>query len=348
MRRDPDAAIEQFLRRAQSAAERGAKLTDHLLSFARKQPLRRERCDVNRLIAGFNDLLKRTIGPSVDVRQALASGLWAVMADSTQFEMALLNLAMNARDAMPEGGTLVIATTNVNARSPDLPDDLASGEYICVSVRDNGTGMSAEVAAKVFEPFYTTKEVGKGTGLGLSQVYGFCKQLDGTATLSSELGVGTCVSLLLPRAPQLAEVSSPARVILAETPPNVQSNGARLLVIDDEQGVREVAVDSLSALGFDVVEAESAQRGLEILSDCSRVDLAVVDFAMPEMDGFEFIRRARLSRPGLPCLLVTGYTEDNKFAAASSSGIMILRKPYRINDLAATVEHLLAAARAPV
>jgi signal transduction histidine kinase len=177
MRRNPDPAVEQFLRRAQRAAERAARLTDHLLSFARKQPLRRERCDVNYLVSDFNDLLKRTIGPSVDVRQGLADGIWPVMADPTQFEMALLNLAMNARDAMPKGGTLVIETMNLATGSADLPSDLAPGDYARVSVRDNGTGMSAEVMAKAFDPFYTTKEIGRGTGLGLSQVYGFCKQL---------------------------------------------------------------------------------------------------------------------------------------------------------------------------
>jgi PAS domain S-box-containing protein len=342
LRRVANPEIEQFLQRAQRAAEQGARLTDHLLSFARKQPMRRERCDVNHLIAGFNDLLKRTIGPSIDVRQALSDGLWTVMADPTQFEMALLNLAMNARDAMPEGGTLVIATSNVVAGSPTLPDDLAPGDYTCVSVRDSGTGMSAEAAAKAFEPFYTTKEIGKGTGLGLSQVYGFCKQLDGTATLSSELRAGTCVGLLLPRAPQSAVVVSPTPALPAATPPDVQQQRARLLVIDDQPEVREVAVESLAMLGFDVVEAESARLGLEILGNDPRVDLAVVDFAMPEMNGLEFIRRARLCRPDLPCLLISGYAEVNEVGAASSDGIMFLHKPYRINDLATAIGRLLA------
>jgi PAS domain S-box-containing protein len=343
-RRASDPAVERFLQNAQHAAERGAKLADHLLSFARKQPLRREPCDLNRLIASFKDLLARTIGPTVDVRLALADDLWTVMADATQFELALLNLAVNARDAMPEGGTLFIATTNVAAGSPDLSSDLAPGDYACVSVRDTGTGMSEDVAAKVFEPFYTTKEVGKGTGLGLSQVYGFSKQLGGTATLSTEVGAGTSVRLLLPRAPEAAAVASPAQVVLAEPLSNVQPSGARLLVIDDEPDVRDVTVEALRTLGFDVVAAESARRGLELLGNGAPIDLAVVDLSMPEMNGVEFIRRAQISRPDLPCLLITGYFDVSKLGDALSGGTPILRKPYRMTELAATIDHLLAQA----
>lgn len=342
LRHASDPAVERFLQNAQHAAERGARLTDHLLSFARKQPLRWEPCDLNRLIASFKDLLARTIGPTVDVRLALADDLWTVIADGTQFEMALLNLALNARDAMPNGGTLVIATTNVAAGSLELPSDLAPGDYACVAVRDTGTGMSEEVAAKAFEPFYTTKEVGKGTGLGLSQVYGFSKQLGGTVALSSEVGAGTSVSFFLPRAPEPGAVASPARVLLAEPLPNVQPNGARVLVIDDDPDVRDVTADALRALGFDVVVAESARRGLELLGNGAPVDLAVVDFSMPEMNGIEFIRRARISRPNLPCLLVAGYEYVSKLGDASSGGTTILRKPYRMHELAATIDHLLA------
>jgi CheY-like chemotaxis protein len=169
------------------------------------------------------------------------------------------------------------------------------------------------------------------------------QQLEGTATVSSTFGAGTCVSLLLPRAPPLAMVASPARMPRAKAPPDVRPNGARLLVIDDEPDVREVAVDSLFTLGFDVVEAESSWAGLKILGGDLRVDLVVVDFAMPEMNGLELIRRARLSHPNLPCLLVTGYAEVAELDAESSSGISILRKPYRINDLATAVGDLLAA-----
>jgi PAS domain S-box-containing protein len=347
-RRAVDPVVQKFLGRSQMAAERGAKLVDHLLSFARKQPLRRAACDLNLIITNFNDLLKRTIGSMVDVRLALAIDLWTVMADPTQFEMAILNLAVNARDAMPDGGTLVVETTNLATGSPELPTDLEPGDYVCVSVQDDGTGMSAEVEARVFEPFYTTKGVGKGTGLGLSQVYGFSKQLGGTTTVSSQLGAGTTIGLLLPRALELEQVMPTARLPVTRMLLDVQTRNGRLLVIDDETDVRGVAVEALSTLGFDVAEAESGRLGLDILSKGSRVDLAVVDFSMPEMNGLEFIRRARLSRPDLPCLLVTGYADASELLDASSADIRVLRKPYRIGDLAAALDSLLLQSAAPV
>ena len=339
--RSSDPVTMRFLQNAQYAAERGAKLTDHLLSFARKQPLRREPCELNQLSLRFKDLITRAIGPAIEVRMTLADDLWTVMADANQFEMALLNMAVNARDAMPEGGRLVIATMNVAAGSPDLPSDLDPGDYARVSMQDTGTGMSAEVASRAFEPFYTTKQVGKGTGLGLSQIYGFSKQLGGTAMLSSEPGRGTRVDLLLPRAPKLQAIILPAPNA-GDAPADRRPNGARLLVIDDEPDVRTVTVDTLRTLGFEVVSAESARLGLEILDRGVPVDLVVTDFSMPEMNGIEFIRRAHLSRPNLPCLLVTGYADISDPADMSASDIVILRKPYRMKQLSAVVGQLLA------
>ncbi|WP_428376442.1 response regulator [Lichenicoccus sp.] len=345
--RATDPAVKKFLRNAQQAAERGAKLTDHLLSFARKQPLRRESCDLNRLSTDFAALIRRTVGAAIEVRLTLAAGLWPVMLDATQFEMALLNLAVNASHAMPGGGVIEISTRNVPAGSDGLPGDLDPGDYTCVAVQDDGSGMSAEVAARAFEPFYTTSTIGKSTGLGLSQVYGLSKQLGGTTILTSRAGRGTCVSLLLPRAlhaPLAAPVpQSVADQSVAVTPPaDVQPTDARLLVIDDDPDVREVTVETLRALGFDVVAAESAKLGLDILHSGLELDLVVTDFSMPEMNGIEFIRHAHLSHPQLPCLLVTGYAETSDFAEAISGGITILRKPYRMKELAATIERLRA------
>ena len=334
-------ALDRFLQNAQHAAERGAKLTGHLLAFARKQPLRREQCNLNQLSVRFKDLITCAIGPTIEVSMDLADQLWTVMADSTQFEMALLNLAVNARDAMPEGGKLVIATANVGALSPDLPSELDRGDYACVSVQDHGTGMSAEVASKAFEPFYTTKPVGKGTGLGLSQVYGFCKQLGGTAMLSSKLGTGTRVDLLFPRAVEVAPMALPAPVLHAQPLPNVQVNSARLLVIDDEPDVLNVTVNTLRSLGFSVVAAESVKVGLELLENGVLVDLVVTDYSMPEMNGIEFIRHVHRTHPDLPCLLVTGYADVSDPVTASTQSVMILRKPYRMKQLAATVGQLL-------
>ena len=340
--RATDPIVKRFLGNAQQAAERGAKLTDHLLSFARKQPLKRESCDLNRLSSDFSALIRRTVGTAIEVRLTLAADLWPVMLDATQFEMALLNLAVNASHAMPGGGVLEISTHNVAAGSVELPGDLDPGDYICVAVQDDGSGMSAEVAARAFEPFYTTSTIGKSTGLGLSQVYGLSKQLGGTTTLDSRLEGGTCVSLLFPRAqyaPAIAPVPQLAPAMpLGDMPPN----DARLLVIDDDPDVREVTVETLRALGFDVVAAESAKRGLDILQSGLELDMVVTDFSMPEMNGIEFIRNIHLSHPDLPCLLVTGYAETSDFAEAISGGITILRKPYRMKELAATIERLRA------
>lgn len=334
--------LKRFLQNAQHAAERGAKLTDHLLSFARKQPLRWEPCDLNQLITSFRDLIARTIGALVDVQLALADNLWLVMADATQFEMALLNLAVNARDAMSGGGKLVIATNNVVAHSSGLPNDLAPGDYTCVSVRDTGCGMGTEVACRAFEPFYTTKRSGEGTGLGLSQVYGFSKQLGGSATLSSKVGMGTQVELFIPRALEVVKTTPPLQLALADPLMDLQRSGTRILMVDDEADVRDVTVDVLHSLGFDVVAAENARQGLEILNKDLLIDLLLTDFSMPQMDGIEFIQKARVLNPGLPCLLVTGYAELSRFADALSDGIMILRKPYRMKQLAEAIDRLMA------
>nr|WP_321984221.1 response regulator [uncultured Lichenicoccus sp.] len=338
--RATDPTVKKFLRNAQQAAERGAKLTDHLLSFARKQPLRREVCDLNRLSTDFAALIRRTVGTDIEVRLKLADGLWPVMLDATQFEMALLNLAVNAGHAMPGGGVIEISTRNVAAGSDELPDDLDPGDYTCVAVQDDGSGMSAEVAAHAFEPFYTTSTIGKATGLGLSQVYGLSKQLGGTTILTSRSGGGTCVSLLFPRALHAPAAAPVPQLIPAMPLADVQPSDARLLVIDDDPDVREVTVETLRALGFDVVAAESAKLGLDILHSGLELDLVVTDFSMPEMNGIEFIRHAHESHPHLPCLLVTGYAETSDFAEAISGGITILRKPYRMKELAATIERL--------
>jgi PAS domain S-box-containing protein len=337
-----DPTARRLLQNAQHAAERGAKLTDHLLSFARKQVLRVEPSDLNGLLASFEDLLVRTIGPAVDITLTLAEDLWPAMVDPSQFQMAILNLAVNARDAMPEGGSFSIATRNIPAGSPDLPKDLSRGDYACVSVQDTGTGMTAEVAVKAFEPFYTTKEIGKGTGLGLSQVYGFSKQLGGTAMVTSQLGTGTGVFLFLPRAGKVAAMASPPQGLHAEPVPPAPSNGVRVLVVDDDPEVLKVVAHALRTLGFDAVTADSGRRGLEMLATGMPVGLAVVDFAMPGMNGIEFIRRLRVSRPNLPCMMITGYADVSKFGDPASGGTLVLRKPYRLKELAAMIDQLLA------
>ena len=330
----------RLLGRAQDAAERGAKLTDHLLSFARKQPLSREICDINQLITTINSLIKRTIGSSVLIKLNLSSDLWPVMADPVQFEMVLLNIVVNARDAMPKGGTITVATHNSPATSADQPRDLSLGDYTCISVQDTGVGMSKELMHKVFEPFFTTKKIGEGTGLGLSQVYGFCKQIGGSATLSSEVGAGTCINLFLPRTAGLNPGQSAADLALEIREPLIAPRPRRALVVDDDPHVLELTSEMLQRLGFDTVSADNGVHGMEILDSSTPVDFLVTDFSMPVMNGLELIRHARTSNPNLPCLLVTGFADVGNFAEAAAEKITVLRKPYKMSDLAFNVDSM--------
>ena len=334
----------ECIRRAERAARRGALLTDHLLSFARKHPLNLQSTDLNALIRTFEELILQAVGAPISVRLDLTERPWNVLVDINQFEMALLNLAVNARDAMPAGGILVIATSTVNLEESGPPDDLNGGDYTCVSITDSGEGMPQEVLDKVFEPFFTTKPVGKGTGLGLSQVYGFSKQAGGTTTVSSVVGTGTCVTITLPRS--LLTTSSISR-------PAAQANTdiavmkavqARILVVDDEPDVLYITVEVLRSFGHDVVFAAGATQGLEILESDLSVGLVATDYSMPGMNGLEFIRQINSLRPEIPCLLITGYADIDEIAQATSRGTCVLRKPYQMGDLAKSVEKMLEAA----
>ena len=333
-------SVLRLLNRAQRAAERGAKLTDHLLSFARKQPLSRETCDVNQLITSLHDLIRRTIGSSVAIELNLASDLWPVVADHVQFEMVLLNIIVNARDAMSNGGTITVATHNSPEASADQPSDLSPGDYTRISVRDTGVGMTAELMHKVFEPFFTTKKIGEGTGLGLSQVYGFCKQIGGSVALSSEVGAGTCINLFLPRTTVLNPDRSVADLALEIREPLTTPRPRRALVVDDDPNVLEITSEMLQMLGFEVVSADNGVHGMEILEGGTHVDFLVSDFSMAVMNGLEFIRRAKTSNPGLPCLLITGFADIGNFAEAAADEITVLRKPYKMNDLALNINSM--------
>jgi CheY-like chemotaxis protein len=313
------------------AVDRGAQLTHRLLAFSRKQHLQPRPVDINRLVAGLGDLVARTLGGTIQVRMALADGLWPALVDPTQIELALLNLAINARDAMPDVGVLTIATRNAAVAGP--ADDLASGNYVVLEVIDTGTGMSEEVLARAFEPFFTTKDVGKGTGLGLSQVYGVVNQLGGTVRLDSRVGQGTTVALYLPRSE--AEPAEETESRSAAT----RQREAVVMVVDDDPDVRELAVESLSQLGYRVVEAASGMAALALIDRGQVVDLLVADFAMPGMNGRVFANEAKLRRPGLRVLYVTGYAEAS--ALALEPGEILLEKPFRIVELAKHVAEML-------
>jgi signal transduction histidine kinase/CheY-like chemotaxis protein len=322
----------RVLRLAGSAAHAtrsAAKLTQQLLAFSRTQQLNLEPVELNALVEGMNDLLERAIGPQIVKRRELASTPLWVMADANQLELAILNLAINARDAMPNGGELAIVTSVLDHVDGPLP----ARRYGVVAVRDTGTGIPPHLLARVFDPFFTTKGLGKGTGLGLSQVFGIAEQSGGTARIDSTEGLGTTVSILLPTTtpPALAGALESAGLFSG-------SRTASVLVIDDDDAVRQFLVESLDMLGFRVREAADGQAGLRLLRE-DRPDLLLVDFAMPEMNGAEVVEEALRIAPGLPVILATGYAESGP----SATGITrVLRKPFRIKDLSDALRQVLA------
>ncbi|WP_119303130.1 PAS domain-containing protein [Dongia deserti] len=328
--------IEQALR----AAERGAALTHRLLAFSRQQTLVAREVDFNRLIGDMDELLRRTLGEHVEIELKLAQDLWPALADSGQVENSLLNLAINARDAMPEGGKLTIETGNVH-----LDEDYASskaevapGDYVMMAVTDTGTGMSPDILAHVFEPFYTTKEVGKGTGLGLSMIYGFAKQSAGHAKIYSEVGHGTTVRLYLPR---LSNASATADSAPAATPH--KGGGEVILVVEDNPDVRRLVLHQLRGLGYQVIEAANGPQALRILEDGASVDLLFTDVVMPGgMTGRQLAEAAKSRHPNLKTLFTSGYTEDSILRLGKlDPGVRVLSKPYRKHELAACIRETL-------
>jgi PAS domain S-box-containing protein len=324
------------LRAARMAAERGARLTQQLLAFSRKQRLAPTSIDLNRMVSEASDMLSRTIGATVRIETVLTERLWPALVDPTQIELVLLNLAINARDAMPDGGRLTIRTANIGRNA--APTDLAPGDYVQISVTDTGEGMTEEVLGRAIEPFFTTKEVGKGSGLGLSMVHGVATQSGGGLHIVSQLGRGTTLSIYLPRARRSSAVRHDH-----ESRAAAGRQGATILVVDDDAAVREVAVSSLEDLGYYVLAAADGPAALDMVDRNRAVDLLVVDVAMPGMNGVEFIRRARERRPGLPAVLVTGYADVAAFAPPA--GDLVFQKPYRLEQLADSIADALRRER---
>ena len=318
--------------RAKGAVGRGAKLTGQLLSFARNQSLLPRLTDVNALIDGMHELVMVSAGPAIQVELALSDQpLWAVL-DANQLEMAVLNLAVNARDAMPSGGTLTIATGSMRD-----PAEAPAGEYVTVSVTDTGVGIPQHLVNKVFDPFFTTKPVGSGTGLGLSQVYGFARQSGGLATVRSEEGRGTVVSMGFPSS---ALRRSEADVAVADPASTGQAaRRQKVLVVEDDAEVRRAIVESLSLLGYVVSEAADGASGLAALAE-SHQDLLVVDYAMPGLNGAEVIARARQLVGEIPVILATGYADMAEVGRVLGTQ-SILIKPFDIATLADAVAHAL-------
>jgi len=317
------------------AAERGSKLTAQLLAFSRTQKLATEPVDVAAVLVGLTELLRQSLGPAIRISVEPAACLPAASADANQLELSLLNLAINARDAMPDGGELTVRTKLHKAQEP--VGLLPAGEFICVEVADSGVGMSPEVQARAFDPFFTTKPVGKGTGLGLAQVYGMAIQAGGSAEIESAEGRGTTVRIFLPLSAQPVAGSATR----SEDSPSSSAKG-RVLVVDDDADVRSLMADILSAAGYEVGTAGDGAAGLVQLEDFSP-DLVVVDFAMPVVDGAEMARQALAARPNLPILFVSGYADSHALDQAVAEA-PFLRKPFRPMELVSAVKDLLAEA----
>jgi signal transduction histidine kinase/CheY-like chemotaxis protein len=333
--------VAKCIDNATEGAERAAALTARLLAFSRQQPLEPKVLDPNKLVGGMSEMLRRTLGERVQVETVLAGGLWRVCADPAQIESALVNLAVNARDAMPDGGKLTVETANceLDERYAAHHEEVTAGQYVMLSVTDTGTGMPSEVMERAFEPFYTTKGVGRGTGLGLSQVFGFLKQSSGHLKIYSELGQGTTIKLYLPRYvgddPVFGTVSAKTEI------PGGHSDEI-ILVVEDEVQVRHMTVDALRELGYTVVQAGDGNQALEQLAVQPRVDLLFTDIMMPGMTGRQLADRAVVERPGLKVLYTTGYTRNAiVHNGIVDYGVSFLAKPFSIEALARKVRDVL-------
>jgi signal transduction histidine kinase/CheY-like chemotaxis protein len=339
--------VTQFLNNAREGAQRAAVLTARLLAFSRQQPLAPQLLDPNKLVGGMSELLRRTLGENIHVETVLAGGLWRTFADPAQLESAIINLAINARDAMPTGGKLTIETANsdLDERYARAHAEVEPGQYVLISVSDTGTGMAPEVVERAFDPFYTTKGAGKGTGLGLSQVFGFVKQSGGHVKIYSEIGRGTTVKVYLPRRLGAANTTLADEVEKAALP--LGTPDTIVLVVEDEEPVRHMTVDALRELGYTVVQASDGKEALQHLQLQPRVDVMFTDIVMPDMTGRELVDQARKSRPDLKVLYTTGYTRN----AVVHNGVLdrdvaFLPKPFTLEQLAAKIHDVLAHAGA--
>jgi PAS domain S-box-containing protein len=335
--------IDRYLTAAEGASKRAAALTHRLLAFSRRQTLDPKPTDLNELIAGMEELINRTMGPEITVAVTAQAGLWNTIVDPNQLENTLLNLCINARDAMPEGGNLKIAADNrVLDDRAARARGVASGDYVSLSVTDTGTGMSEDVLERAFEPFYTTKPIGMGTGLGLSMVYGFAKQSGGQAEIKSEPGKGTSVCLYLPR--HLGEAES-LREDRAADALAVSGSGEVVLVVDDEPTIRMLIAEVLEELGYTSIEAEDGIAGLEILQASGRIDLLISDVGLPGGINGRQLADAGLSlRPELKVLFITGYAEMTTLRGDDlRAGMHVLAKPFDLDTLASRIQDILVA-----
>ena len=331
------ADIERYVTAAQGASKRAAALTHRLLAFSRRQTLDPKPTDVNRLVMGMEELIRRTVGPQIALEVVTAGGLWSALIDPSQLESTLLNLCINARDAMPEGGRLTIETANkwLDERAAG-ERDLSPGQYLSLCVTDTGTGMTPEVIARAFDPFFTTKPIGQGTGLGLSMVYGFVRQSGGQVRIYSEVGHGTTMCLYLPRhygdVTETASTAAPAAASRAPT-------GKTVLIVDDEPTVRMLVTEVLQELGYAAIEASDGAAGLKMLQSDARIDLLITDVGLPGgINGRQVADAARITRPALKVLFITGYAENAIIGNGQlAPGMRVLTKPFVMETLASRI-----------
>jgi PAS domain S-box-containing protein len=333
--------VARYIDAAMTSANRAAALTHRLLAFARRQPLVPKIVDADQLVGSLEDLLRRTIGETIDLAIVASEDLWCTVCDPNQLESALLNLAINARDAMPDGGKLTIATANARLEGvhTDTPA-LEAGDYVCIGVTDTGTGMSAEVAARAFDPFFATKPIGQGTGLGLSMIYGFARQSNGHVTIDSALGQGTSVKLYLPRhRGEIAAQHEPALKVAEHA-----ATGETVLVVEDEPVVRGVILEMLAEQGYRTQEAVDGPSGLRILLSQERIDLLVTDVGLPGMNGRQLADQARETRPGLKILFITGYAESVAISDGFlQPGMEMITKPFDLGNLSPCVRAMVSS-----
>ncbi|TXM72762.1 response regulator [Methylobacterium sp. WL12] len=337
--------VERYMAAAQGAAKRAAALTHRLLAFSRRQTLDPKPTNVNRLVSGMQELIQRTVGPAIPFEFIGVSGLWPTLVDPSQLENALLNLCINARDAMPDGGRITVETANRWMDGPASRQQVVpEGQYLSLCVTDTGTGMTPQVIERAFDPFFTTKPLGEGTGLGLSMIYGFAHQSGGQVRIYSEVGQGTTVCLYLPR--HFGEVGEETSHAMPEMLARSEQ-GETVLVVDDEPTVRMLVTDILEELGYTAIEAGDSAAGLKVLQSDVRIDLLVTDVGLPGgMNGRQMADAARVSRPDLQVLFITGYAENSVLGNGHlAPGMAVLTKPFAIDTMAARIRSLIEAGK---
>jgi PAS domain S-box-containing protein len=337
--------LDRYLHAAQDAARRAAALTHRLLAFSRRQTLDPKPIDMNQLVGSMDDLIRRTVGPAITVEFTAAGELWNTCADPNQLENALLNLCINARDAMPNGGRLIIETGNRELDEREAKKhDLSAGHYVVLSVTDTGGGMPPDVVARAFDPFFTTKPLGSGTGLGLSMIYGFVRQSGGQARIYSEIGKGSMVCLYLPRYLGELETDEDRQTFSGVSR---AEHGETVLVVDDEPTIRMLVTEVLEGLGYAAIEAEDGRAGLKILESPARVDLLITDVGLPGgMNGRQLADFARTRRPDLKVLFITGYAENAVVGDGRlAHGMHVMTKPFAMDSLAVRIEDILKSAQ---